>query len=177
VGGRVGGRVGGWVGGWVCGEAQGCVRRGEGAEGGLAVAQPSPRLSHTHPRLQDTRPLVSFTLPPITLTAEQLGTDGVLLEEPDFEHAWHCVNADGDAGAEAAVKGGAAAAGAGDSVLLYKFQEALAVGGTRRKAAQSGRAVRANPDATLAPNRAELLEPTQGLMRAGNGGFASSTRR
>jgi hypothetical protein len=62
----------------------------------------------------------------------------------------------------------------GGSVLLYKVQEALAVGGKRRKAAQSGRAVRANPGAPLAaPHLAELHKPNQGLIRAGNGGFAS----
>jgi hypothetical protein len=34
--------------------------------------------------------------------------------------------------------------------------------------------VRANPDAPLAtPHRAELHKPTQGLIRAGHGGFAS----
>ncbi len=61
------------------------------------------------------------------------------------------------------------------SELLDKVQEAPAVGGSRRKAAQSGRAVRANPDALLAaPRLAELHKPTQGLIRAGNGGFASS---
>jgi hypothetical protein len=39
---------------------------------------------------------------------------------------------------------------------------------------QSGRAVRANPDAPLAaPHRAELHKPNQGLIRAGNGGCAS----
>jgi hypothetical protein len=41
------------------------------------------------------------------------GADRVLSEEAVSEHAWHRVNADGDAGTEAAVKGGAAAAGAG----------------------------------------------------------------
>jgi hypothetical protein len=55
---------------------------------------------------------------------------------------------------------------------------ALALGERRRKAGQSGRAVRANPDAPLAaPHRAELHKPTQGLIRSGNGGFVSSPGR
>ena len=64
----------------------------------------------------------------------------------------------------------------GVSVLLYKVQEALAVGGRRRKAAQSGgRAGLANPHAPLAvPHLAELHKPTQGLIRGCNGGCASS---
>jgi hypothetical protein len=62
----------------------------------------------------------------------------------------------------------------GVSVLLYKVQEALAVGGSRRRAAQSGGIFCANPDAPLAaPHLAQLLKPNQGLICAGNGGFAS----
>ncbi len=49
------------------------------------------------------------------------------------------------------------------------------LGGRRRKAGQSGRAVRANPDVPLAaPRRAELHRPNQGLICGCNGGFASS---
>jgi hypothetical protein len=63
---------------------------------------------------------------------------------------------------------------AGLAILLNKLQEALAVGGRRRKAAQSGRAVRANPDSPLAaPHLAEQLKPTQGLIRGCNGEFLS----
>ncbi len=46
-------------------------------------------------------------------SAEQLAADRVLFEEAGSERGWHRVNADGDAGIEAAVEGGAAAAGAG----------------------------------------------------------------
>jgi hypothetical protein len=57
--------------------------------------------------------------------------------------------------------------------LLNKLEEALAVGGSRRKAAQSGGIFRANPDAPLAAlHLAELLKPSQGLIR----GCRSSSR-
>jgi hypothetical protein len=50
----------------------------------------------------------------------------------------------------------------------------LAVGGSRRKAAQSGGAGRANLDSLpAAPRLAELHRPTQAVIRAGNGGLAS----
>jgi hypothetical protein len=49
----------------------------------------------------------------------------------------------------------------GVSVLLDKVQGALALGGRRRKAGQSGRA---GPDAPLAPHLAELHKPTQVLI-------------
>ncbi len=54
------------------------------------------------------------------------------------------------------------------AVLLDKVQEALAVVGKRRKAAESGRAVRANPDAPLAapPHRAELHRPNRRRLRS-----------
>ncbi len=54
------------------------------------------------------------------------------------------------------------------------------VGGRRRKAVQSGGIFRAalaglaNPDAPLAPHRAELHKPTQGLICVAYGGFVSS---
>jgi hypothetical protein len=44
---------------------------------------------------------------------EQLAADAVPSDEAGFERGWHRVDADGDAGTEAAVEGGAAAAGAG----------------------------------------------------------------
>jgi hypothetical protein len=52
---------------------------------------------------------------------------------------------------------------------------ALAIALDSKQAAQSGGIFRAHPDAPLAaPHRAELLKPTQGLIRGCNGGFASS---
>ncbi len=64
------------------------------------------------------------------------------------------------------------------AVLLDKVQEALAVGGRRRKAVQRGGIFRANPDAPpAAPRRAELHRPNQAVIRAGNGGSASSAGR
>ncbi len=66
----------------------------------------------------------------------------------------------------------------GAALTCTACQEALAVGGSRRKAAQSGGIFRANPDAPLAATRlAELLKPNQGLIRGCNGGFASSFGR
>ncbi len=66
----------------------------------------------------------------------------------------------------------------GVSVPLNKLQEALAVGGRRRKAAQSGGIFRANPDAPLAaPRLAELHKPTQGLICVAYGGCVSSRAR
>jgi hypothetical protein len=62
-----------------------------------------------------------------------------------------------------------------------EVQELLALGGRRRKAVQSGGIFRAvlaelaHPDAPIAaPRLAELHKPTQGLIRAGHGCFASS---
>jgi hypothetical protein len=58
--------------------------------------------------------------------------------------------------------------------LLDKVQESPALVGRRREAAQSGGAGLANPDAPLAaPRLAELLKPTQGLIRGCHGSFAS----
>jgi hypothetical protein len=68
-----------------------------------------------------------------------------------------------------------------DSELLDKVQELLAGGARRRKAAQSGgflsavRAGLADPDAP--PAALELHKPDQAVIRAGNGGFASSPGR
>jgi hypothetical protein len=58
-----------------------------------------------------------------------------------------------------------------------KAGQPQAVGGSRRKAAQSG-GIFAHPDAPLAaPRRAELLKPNQAAIRAGNGGFAAAAGR